>query len=93
MTGLAGEAYDGGKTVYGEARPLGASGQPLSLEASGATRRTLRFTATGTVVRCVLGTRWAKYLIGKYAILPNGALPAGWSRRLDQLVRETGKLL
>jgi hypothetical protein len=88
MTGLTRGAFDGGRTVYGGTRPGGVRG-PLTLEQTGATKRNLRFHSVGTVVRCVLGTRWAKFLIGKYEILPNGRLPAEWSDRLRALVSST----
>jgi hypothetical protein len=90
MTGLTKQAFDAKRTVYGDPRPLSrATGKPLSLEKSGLTKSTLKFTAQGTIVRCVLGTKYAKYLIGKYSVLPNGALPAAWSRKLGELVQET----
>jgi hypothetical protein len=75
-------AFNSGQTVYGEARPAGVNGEPLSLEQTGATKKTLQFVANGRIVRCVLGTPYAKYLIGKYKVLPNGAMPAEWSRYL-----------
>jgi hypothetical protein len=88
MTDLTTGAYDGGRTVYGDARPKGAQGQALDLELTGATRAQMRFVAVGTIVRCVLGPRYAKYLIGKYSILPNGAMPATWRASLDALVAQ-----
>jgi hypothetical protein len=88
MTGLTQQAFDSGVTVYGEARPDGATG-PLTLEKTGHTRRTLRFESTGTIVRCVLTAKYQRYLIGKYSVLPNGALPAEWARKLAELVRAT----
>lgn len=90
MTGLTQEAFDGGRSVYGEARPVSkVDGHALDLEVTGATKAQLRFVPVGTVVRCVLGPKYARYLIGKYGILPNGALPASWSKRLGDLVKET----
>lgn len=88
LTDLAASAYDGGRTVYGDTRPKGVDGQALDLDATGATRAQVRFVAVGTVVRCVLGTRYAKYLVGKYSILPNGnaAVPTAWRAKLDALV-------
>jgi hypothetical protein len=80
-------AYLGGKTVYGDERPEGKHG-PLTLQRTGATFRTTRFVQTGTVVRCALGPKYAKYLIGKYKILPVGdrsALPTAWSRSVDDI--------
>lgn len=86
MTALTTEAFASGKSVYGDARPEGADGHALTLRKSGATERSLKFVANGTVVRCVLGPKYAKYLIGKYSVLPNGSLPAAWSARLRDLV-------
>ena len=85
LTGLTASAFGAALTVYGDARPAGVQGNALDLEETGTTRQTLKFTATGTVVRCVLGTRYARYLIGKYGILPNGSLPAEWSRALREI--------
>ncbi len=81
-------AFDSGRTVYGESRPVGASG-PLTLVRSGRVRDALKFAATGTQIRCVIGPRYARFLIGRYKILPNGGLPAGWQRDLSELVRTT----
>lgn len=89
MTGLTVQAFNSARTVYNDARPAGVNGQPLDLVQSGRTRDALRFVSIGTIVRCVLPTRWAKYLIGKYGILPNGALPAQWSRSLTEIVKST----
>ena len=89
LTSEARDAFVSNTTVYGESRPAGVHGQPLSLVQSGATRDALRFVSIGTIVRCVLPTRWARFLIGKYAILPNGALPVGWSKSLAQEFAET----
>lgn len=86
MTQLTRQAYDGGRTVYGDARPVGVNGQVLTLNKSGATSRELRFEAIGTVIRCKLGPKWAPYLIGKYSILPNGGLPAAFAKRLREIV-------
>lgn len=88
ITGLTQAAFGGGRTVYGDARPEGVNGNRLSLERTGAVKRQLGFRATGTQVRCVLGPKYARYLIGKYAILPIHALPADWSRRLREITSE-----
>ena len=90
LTRLAREAHAARQSVYGESRPVGkTTGEVLDLVVTGDTERELRFVANGTIVRCVLGTRYARYLIGKYGLLPNGALPVAWSDRLAELVRET----
>lgn len=87
MTGLARGAYESGHTVYGTSRPPGVGGRALTLHRTGAAERDLRFVATGTVIRCVLGPKYAKYLIGKYDVLPNGALPAAWAASLRDVVQ------
>jgi hypothetical protein len=84
-------AFTSGRNVYGDARPTGADGHALSLVKSGKTRRTIEFVANGTIVRCVLGTRYARYLIGRFGILPNGTLPAQWSAALQPLVAAAAK--
>lgn len=90
MTDLTQEAFASGRNVYGDARPTSkVDGRALTLERTGATKGQLRFVQVGTVVRCVLGPKYARYLIGKYGVLPNGALPARWSFKLGQIVKET----
>lgn len=88
LTQMTRRAYESGQTVYGDARPTGSDGQALDLHKTGLTAATLRFTSVGTIVRCVLGTRYAKYLIGKYRILPMGRMPTDWSRKLGEIVSE-----
>lgn len=84
MTTLTQQAYTSGQTVYGEPRPLGTDGQPLTLHLTGATQSMLRFAASGRIMRAVLAKPYMRYLIGKYRVLPNGPLPVAWSRRLDE---------
>ncbi len=90
LTSAVRSDFDAGRTVYGAPRPVGRRG-PLSLVRTGATRATLGFSAQGTTMRAVLSTRWAKYLIGKYRILPIGdrtAIPAKWKRAIDAIVSD-----
>ncbi len=87
LTELTREAFNGNRNVYGDARPAGVDGQPLTLVKSGATASYLKFTANGSIIRAVLGTPYAKYLIGKYGVLPNGAMPVKWSRALAEIVK------
>jgi hypothetical protein len=91
LTVLTRVAFGSNTTVYDKARPAGVDGQALSLVKSGATRAALGFVnaAGTTIVKCVLPTAWAKFLIGKYKILPSGTLPAAWRRRLTQVVAQT----
>lgn len=89
LTAQAQAAYGSGRNVYGDARPTGVDGQPLSLEKSGATRRSLKFVSVGTIVRASLGTRWSRYLIGKYKILPNAGspMPVAWQDATSKIAR------
>jgi hypothetical protein len=81
--------FESGRTVFGEPRRLGVKGQALSLVKSGRTAAALRFVAVGTILRAHLPTKHAKYLIGKYKILPSGrSLPAAWRAELESSVRE-----
>lgn len=81
------QAYDVGRTAYGELRPLGENGDALDLVKTGAVRGGMRFAVVGTVVRCVLPENYARYLIGKYSILPNGALPTAWAAKLRSIAQ------
>jgi hypothetical protein len=88
VTALAQQNFNSGRTAYGDARPLGVRG-PLSLVQSGSVRAGMRFSSLATQVRCVLPTRYAKYLVGRYWILPSvHSLPATWRRALDGVVRQ-----
>jgi len=82
-------AFGGGRTVYGNPRPSSVDGTPLTLRKTGTVATMLAFATTGTIVRAVLATKYARFLVGKYEILPNGAMPADWSARLTALVKET----
>lgn len=90
LTTLARAAYDGGRNVYGESRQPGAGGKRLTLKRTGATYGTVRFVAVGTITRCVLGTDYARFLIGKYGILPSGrgVLPYDWGQAIGNVVKE-----
>jgi len=88
VTSLATVAFTTGRTVYDEARPKGVNGQPLTLRRTGQTEGTIRFVANGRIVRCVLGTRYAKFLVGKYGILPMGRIPARWQQHIAELVSQ-----
>lgn len=81
-------SFSSNVSVYGDARPKSVAGNKLTLRKTGATERELRFVTVGRIVRCVLGTRYARYLIGKYDILPNGPVPQEWRVFLKSLLRE-----
>lgn len=93
MTTLTQQAFNSSTTVYDRPRPLGVDGQPLKLRRTGTVEGQLRFVALGTQTRAVLGPRYARYLIGKYDILPNGPIPAKWRERLAELVSDTRGVL
>ena len=84
-------AFNSNTTVYGAPRPRSVDGSPLTLTRTGTVQRMLAFVANGSVVRAVLGTRYARYLVGKYDILPNGPLPHAWREDLRRIVKETKK--
>ncbi len=91
LTALARNAYQSGVNVFGDPWPVGANGQPVTLYQTGRTERSLTFVANGSILRCVLGENYQRYLIGKYKILPNGdrsAMPAAWSAALNKIVAE-----
>ena len=92
MTDLTQQAFASGVSVYGDARPAGVDGEPLTLEKTGTVKAQLRFISVGTVIRCSLGPKYSRYLIGKYSVLPNGGLPVRWSARLAGLVKDAVKL-
>ena len=79
--------FAAGVTVYDTPRPLGVAGNALSLTQSGRTRSELAFVAIGTIVRAQLGSKYARFLIGKYKVLPM-SLPTAWAEKLGKLVAE-----
>lgn len=91
VTALAQGAFDAGQTVYGDPRPQGVDGGPLSLVKSGSVRGSLNFVATGTQMRCQLGPKHMRFLIGKYKILPNNALPFRWRAALNDVTKRVAE--
>ncbi len=87
LTKLMRDEFNAGKTVYDSPRPLGVNGNALTLVKSGKVKNALFFVAIGTILRASLGTKYARYLIGKYKIMPH-SLPAAWRAKLEQIVRE-----
>lgn len=88
MSQLAGQAFDAGQSVYGPARPRGVDGQALTLEKTGRTRASLEFRATGRDIRLTRLPEYARYLIGRYDILPNGPLPTSWRERMTDIAAQ-----
>lgn len=87
---LARDAYDSGRTVYGQSRPKGVDGDTLDLVRTGSSRRAAQFTAEGTQMRTHVLPRYTKYLIAKYGILPNGKapLPQAWRDRITEIAAQ-----
>lgn len=81
------DSFAAGQTVYDTPRPLSVDGKPLSLVKTGRTKEALNFVAIGTILRAQLPTKYAKFLVGKYKIMPQ-RLPAAWAQELATLVRE-----
>lgn len=80
LTAAARAAYDSGTTVYGGARPSGVRG-PVKLVRTGALRSMIAFAAIGSLVRAVLAVPYARYMIGRFGIMPSGdrsAIPPAW---------------
>lgn len=90
LTSRAQAAFASGQDVYGGSRHTGKDGRALTLVKTGAVKSRLGFLGVGTQIRCDLGTRYARYLIGKYGVLPNSkaAIPAAWASDLLRIVRE-----
>jgi hypothetical protein len=89
LTSRAQESFAAGTSVYGDAWPPGAGG-PYDLVDSGNTRKSIKFVSIGTIVRAKLGTPYAKYLVGKYKILPIGSsqMPTAWQEAVGAIARE-----
>lgn len=81
--------YESRRNAYGDPNPVGENGEQLTLKDSGDLDAALDFTATGSVMKTKTLPRYARYLIGKYGVLPNNnvAIPIAWSRRLDAIVK------
>lgn len=92
ITAKARASYDSGVNVYGDERKKSVTGGALSLRATGSTYRDLRFRVAGSVMWCDLGTPYARYLIGRYDILPNGgrstSAPVDWQRTIQSISDE-----
>lgn len=94
LTVEAAGAHAARRSVYGESYGNSlVTGDPLTLDKTGLTGSTIRFTATGSVVRCVLGPKYSRFLIGKYRILPMGKMPIAWAEKIRRIVANPGVTL
>lgn len=92
-------SFDAGLTAYDEPRPLGSSGNELTLIKTGTVQELIRFVSDGTTkLRATLGVPYMRYLI-RFGILPRGGqqLPGKWSRlfeaKAQQVIAEKVKAL
>lgn len=79
--------FNAGATVFDTPRPLGVDGQTLALVKTGSVQKSLGFNAKDARISAVLSQRYARFLVGKYRILPQ-KLPAAWAEYLTKLVQE-----
>lgn len=88
LTGDLQGNFDSGASAYGKAF-VSKDGRPLTLKKTGATDAALRFTHAGTVMTTPALPGYARYLIGKYGILPSGkqAMPPAWKALLAEIAR------
>jgi len=89
MTSLASGAWGSGRDVYGASRRPGVDGRALTLVRTGTARALARFVAAGSLVRSSIGPRYAKYLIGRYRVLPlSRTIPPAWAQAIDTVATE-----
>lgn len=89
LTKQAQSDFDSGNDAYGGARPDGVRG-PVTLVRKGTLRSFLKFAATGLRMRVVLAVPYAKFMIGRFNVLPRGgsAIPAKWSSELKRVTHQ-----
>lgn len=94
ITTAAQTSFDAGRTAYDETRPLGTSGNRVSLVKGGKLRAmALRFLHDGgTRIRAVVMDRYMGVMIGRFGILPAGGqpLPTRWQQHLETATKEAG---
>jgi hypothetical protein len=85
LTALARSDFAAGRNAYGEPRKPGFHGR-VTLVDTGAMFELLRFVSFGRILRCALGTPYAKYMIGRFEVLPIGdrtGVPPRWATLID----------
>lgn len=72
---------------YGQPWREGKDGKPVDLFETGKLRRGLAFYAIGRRIIAKLGTKYAKFQVGKRRVLPPGGrpLPVAWSQALADI--------
>jgi hypothetical protein len=87
ISNSAQSSFDGGMTAHNDTRPLGTSGNTVTLVKGGKLRAALRFLHDGgTKIRAALGEKYMGVMTGRFRVLPNRgeALPDDWQRQLSE---------
>lgn len=87
ITAAARETFDASQNPYGVPWAPGADGEKVTLDDTGALKRTIKYVAIGTKLRVALGVPYAKYQIGKRPVFPRqgGALPPAYVSKLADI--------
>lgn len=75
LTNAAKATFASSQNAFGEDWVPGAEGQTVTLKESGTLASTIQYVAVGTKIRVALGTRYAKYQVGKRPIFPRQGDP------------------
>lgn len=87
---IADDAFRASRDPYGAPWAPSVKGEVVTLRATGALEKFVRYVAIGTKLRVALGVKYAKYQIGKRPIYPRqGLLPARYSTELARIAQET----
>jgi hypothetical protein len=86
VTGSLQSSFNAGTDPYGQPWAPGADGKPVDLVETGKLRSTLSFYPIGRRIIAKLGTRYAKYQVGRRKVFPPGGrpLPVAWSAALAE---------
>ncbi len=89
---FANESFEASTDPYGVAWTPKADGSTATLVKTGNMKRFLYYVAIGTKLRVALGTRYAKYQIGKRPVFPRaGVLPSKYATALVQIAQSEAK--
>ena len=92
ISDLAAESFDGSRDPYGAAWAPAKDGGTVTLRRTGTLESFLRYVAIGTRLRVALGTKYAKYQIGKRPVYPRpGLLPKAYSDALERTTIEEAR--
>ena len=90
LTEVARGTFERSENAYGRSWILSSKGERVTLRDTGSLARTIRYKAIGTRIRVELGTRYAKYQVGRRPIFPTqtSALPPAYVAALKASVAE-----